>query len=195
MKARIVSLARAGGNSAPLRSGVYCGVALVLLGCSEGHGSLVPPGTEGAGGAAATTDALAGAGGAVDGASLGTIEYDGLNGLARNPIVSHVFTADPSGNAFDGRICVHASHDLDDQDDYDMYDLHVFSRSNATSSPSRACTTSICASQGPGPTHYATWTASSSSEASGGERGWRRRHLGVGQLSASGWTPTRPAAT
>ena len=51
----------------------------------------------------------------------------GLSGLARNPIISHVFTADPSARAFEGRICVYASHDLDDQAGYDMLDYHVFS--------------------------------------------------------------------
>ncbi len=53
--------------------------------------------------------------------------YDGLNGLAKNPIVSHVFTADPSAKVFDGRIYIYASHDLDDQEDYVMKDYHVFS--------------------------------------------------------------------
>ena len=55
------------------------------------------------------------------------IEYDGLNGIAKNPIVSHIFTADPSANVFNGRIYVYASHDLDDQDGYYMRDYHVFS--------------------------------------------------------------------
>ncbi len=57
----------------------------------------------------------------------GPIEYDGLNGVARNPIVSHVFTADPSAHAFEDRIYVYASHDRDAQSSYDMRDYHVFS--------------------------------------------------------------------
>ena len=56
-----------------------------------------------------------------------TIDFDGLNGFAQNPIVSHIFTADPSANVFDGRVYIYASHDLDDQTDYDMNDYHIFS--------------------------------------------------------------------
>jgi arabinoxylan arabinofuranohydrolase len=56
-----------------------------------------------------------------------TIEYDGLNGIARNPIISHIFTADPSAHVFEGRLYVYASHDRDDQKGYDMDDYHVFS--------------------------------------------------------------------
>ncbi|MEJ2111267.1 MAG: glycoside hydrolase family 43 protein [Acidobacteriota bacterium] len=55
------------------------------------------------------------------------IEYNGINGYARNPIVSHIFTADPSAKVFDGRVYVYASHDLDDQKNYNMVDYHVFS--------------------------------------------------------------------
>lgn len=55
------------------------------------------------------------------------IEYAGLNGYAQNPIVSHIFTADPSANVFEDRIYVYASHDPDDQDGYNMKDYHIFS--------------------------------------------------------------------
>jgi arabinoxylan arabinofuranohydrolase len=55
------------------------------------------------------------------------IEYTGLNGIARNPIISHIFTADPSAHVFNGRVYVYASHDLDDQTGYNMKDYHVFS--------------------------------------------------------------------
>ncbi len=55
------------------------------------------------------------------------MEYAGLLGKAQNPIVSHIYTADPSARVFEGRIYVYASHDLDEQDDYDMTDYHVFS--------------------------------------------------------------------
>ncbi len=119
--------------SVRLRTTLQWGVALMLLGCSEGQGTLAAPGVGGAGafdphaGAAGAEDANAGAAGAAGSAATRPIEYDGLNGLARNPIISHVFTADPSANAFEGRIYVYASHDLDDQDGYDMYDYHVFS--------------------------------------------------------------------
>lgn len=53
--------------------------------------------------------------------------YDGLNGKARNPIVSHIYTADPSAKVFNGRIYIYASHDLDNQDEYMMHDYHIFS--------------------------------------------------------------------
>jgi arabinoxylan arabinofuranohydrolase len=81
------------------------------------------PGVAGAPGQASSTGEAG-----TEGATLTEpIEYDGLNGLARNPIVSHVFTADPSAHTFEGRIYVYASHDLDEQTDYEMHDYHVFS--------------------------------------------------------------------
>jgi arabinoxylan arabinofuranohydrolase len=49
------------------------------------------------------------------------------NGFARNPIVSHIFTADPSAHVFEGRVYVYTSHDLDNQAGYDMNDYHAFS--------------------------------------------------------------------
>jgi arabinoxylan arabinofuranohydrolase len=49
------------------------------------------------------------------------------NGFARNPIVSHVFTADPSAHVFEGRVYVYTSHDPDGQMAYDMTDYHAFS--------------------------------------------------------------------
>ncbi|XXX74381.1 glycoside hydrolase family 43 protein [Sorangium sp. So ce134] len=77
--------------------------------------------TGGAGGPATggtTTTSSAGAGGAPPGEA---------DGYARNPIVSHIFTADPSAHVFEGRVYVYASHDPDDQMGYDMVDYHVFS--------------------------------------------------------------------
>jgi arabinoxylan arabinofuranohydrolase len=38
-----------------------------------------------------------------------------------------VFTADPSARAFDGRIYVYPSHDVDDQDGSEVTGYHVFS--------------------------------------------------------------------
>jgi arabinoxylan arabinofuranohydrolase len=52
------------------------------------------------------------------------------NAAVPNPIVTHIFTADPSAYAFEGRIYVYASHDPDDQMGYDMVDYHVFSSSD-----------------------------------------------------------------
>lgn len=56
-------------------------------------------------------------------------------GTKRNePIVKHMYTADPSAHVFEGRIYVYPSHDLDHEresndngDQYDMEDYHVLS--------------------------------------------------------------------
>lgn len=52
----------------------------------------------------------------------------------REPLVTHIFTADPSAHVFDGRIYIYPSHDLphDGEDDdegseYQMEDYHVLS--------------------------------------------------------------------
>ncbi|MBN2509075.1 MAG: family 43 glycosylhydrolase [Spirochaetales bacterium] len=52
---------------------------------------------------------------------------DLLNGHSRNPIISHVFTADPTARVFENRVYVYASRDLDAQTGYDMTDYHIFS--------------------------------------------------------------------
>lgn len=61
------------------------------------------------------------------GSAPGGGEAAPVDGYARNPIVSHIFTADPSAHVFDGRVYVYASHDTDDQAAYEMNDYHVFS--------------------------------------------------------------------
>lgn len=50
------------------------------------------------------------------------------------PLVSHIFTADPSAHVFEGKIYIYPSHDLDrdnisndNGDQYDMEDYHVLS--------------------------------------------------------------------
>jgi len=50
------------------------------------------------------------------------------------PLISHLYTADPSAHAFEGRIYIYPSHDRDSGipnndlgDQYDMVDYHVFS--------------------------------------------------------------------
>ena len=55
----------------------------------------------------------------------------------RTPIVSHIFTADPSAHVFDDKIYVYPSHDLahdgednDDGDEYQMEDYHILSMDN-----------------------------------------------------------------
>ncbi|CAN9376697.1 unnamed protein product [Alternaria alternata] len=52
----------------------------------------------------------------------------------KEPIVTHVFTADPSAHVFNGKLYVYPSHhretdikDNDNGDQYDMNDYHVFS--------------------------------------------------------------------
>ncbi len=52
-----------------------------------------------------------------------------------NPLVSHIYTADPSARVFDGKLYLYTSHDKDDTDHdahFDMTDWHVFSTDNLT---------------------------------------------------------------
>ncbi|HLV65967.1 MAG TPA: glycoside hydrolase family 43 protein [Polyangiaceae bacterium] len=114
------------------------GAAPAAGGAPEGgsSGGSTPEGGGGseAGGAGGSEEPASGGAGGVAGgnASLGGGGSGGLprgpaNGFARNPIVSHVFTADPAARVFEGRVYVYTSHDLDDQMNYDMYDYHAFS--------------------------------------------------------------------
>ncbi|WP_159881399.1 glycoside hydrolase family 43 protein [Paenibacillus puerhi] len=57
--------------------------------------------------------------------------------LPKQPLVSHLFTADPSAHVFEGKIYIYPSHDLDHDgpdndngDQYAMEDYHVFSMDN-----------------------------------------------------------------
>ncbi len=59
----------------------------------------------------------------------------------RTPLVTHIFTADPSAHVFDGKIYIYPSHDIphdgednDDGDEYRMEDYHVLSM-DATDAP------------------------------------------------------------
>ena len=54
--------------------------------------------------------------------------------IANQPLVEHIYTADPSAHVFEGRIYIYPSHDLDRNnasndtgDQYDMEDYHVLS--------------------------------------------------------------------
>ncbi|KAJ9631004.1 hypothetical protein H2203_001532 [Taxawa tesnikishii (nom. ined.)] len=54
--------------------------------------------------------------------------------MSTAPLVTHIFTADPSAHSFEGKIYVYPSHDRetdiednDNGDQYDMVDYHVFS--------------------------------------------------------------------
>ena len=50
------------------------------------------------------------------------------------PLVTHIYTADPSAHVFDGKLYIYPSHDLDEVresndlgDQYNMEDYHVLS--------------------------------------------------------------------
>lgn len=44
-----------------------------------------------------------------------------------NPLVDHIYTADPSAHVFEGRVYVYPSHDQDNANTYNMTDYHVLS--------------------------------------------------------------------
>lgn len=50
--------------------------------------------------------------------------------FADNPLVTHIYTADPTAKVFDGRVYIYASHDKDGQKWWHMEDYHVFSSSD-----------------------------------------------------------------
>lgn len=61
---------------------------------------------------------------------------DTLNAISE-PLVTHIYTADPSAHVFEGKIYIYPSHDIDagipEKDDgshFDMRDYHVFSMEN-----------------------------------------------------------------
>lgn len=78
------------------------------------------PGTGGSGGDSAS----GGTGGLGTGGEPSTCVPDGK---ARNPLVSHIFTADPNAVVYDDKIYIYVSHDEDGQDGFDMIDHHVYS--------------------------------------------------------------------
>ena len=70
--------------------------------------------------------------------SIAHIDFEELNKKAiSQPLVSHIYTADPSAHVFNGRIYVYPSHDIDAGDAFDdlgshfaMEDYHVLSLSS-----------------------------------------------------------------
>jgi len=61
----------------------------------------------------------------------------GIKAKQRTPLVTHLYTADPSAHVFDGKVYIYPSHDLGNDKDDDgsgdhfwMEDYHVFSISN-----------------------------------------------------------------
>jgi len=62
--------------------------------------------------------------------------------IMKKPLVTHIYTADPSAHVFEGRLYIYPSHDLDHDnansntgDQYDMEDYHVFSLEDMQSLP------------------------------------------------------------
>ena len=56
-----------------------------------------------------------------------------MNDNERKPLVTNIFTADPSAHVFDGKIYIYPSHDMDidheeddDGEQYCMEDYHIF---------------------------------------------------------------------
>ena len=56
-------------------------------------------------------------------------EKSGIDSLASNPFITHMYTADPSAHVWeDGRLYIYASHDIDPPRGCDLMDrYHVFS--------------------------------------------------------------------
>ncbi len=72
--------------------------------------------------------------------SIDHIDFDDLNKRAiSQPLVSNIYTADPSAHVFDGKIYIYPSHDIDAGDAFDdlgshfaMEDYHVISMDSPT---------------------------------------------------------------
>lgn len=72
--------------------------------------------------------------------SIAHIDFDELNKNAiSQPLISHMYTADPSAHVFDGKIYIYPSHDIeagipfnDNGDHFGMEDYHVISMDNPT---------------------------------------------------------------
>ena len=73
--------------------------------------------------------------------SIAHIDFDELNSKAiSQPLVKHIYTADPSAHVFNGKIYIYPSHDVDAGDAFDdlgshfaMEDYHVLSMDSPTS--------------------------------------------------------------
>jgi hypothetical protein len=73
--------------------------------------------------------------------SIEHLNFDELNNKAiSNPLVKHIYTADPSAHVFGGKIYIYPSHDVDAGDAFDdlgshfaMEDYHVISMNSPTS--------------------------------------------------------------
>ena len=58
-----------------------------------------------------------------------TLKFENLENyaLSQNPIIRHMYTADPSARVFNDTLFVYPSHDEDDAEVFSMVDWHVFS--------------------------------------------------------------------
>ncbi|MBE8723325.1 glycoside hydrolase family 43 protein [Flavobacterium hungaricum] len=73
--------------------------------------------------------------------SIEKINFEEINETAiSKPLVSHIYTADPSAHVFNGKIYIYPSHDIDagipfndNGDHFGMEDYHVFSMENISS--------------------------------------------------------------
>ena len=73
--------------------------------------------------------------------SIEHINFEEINNLAiSKPLVSHIYTADPSAHVFNGKIYIYPSHDIDagipfndNGDHFGMEDYHVFSMEDISS--------------------------------------------------------------
>jgi hypothetical protein len=73
--------------------------------------------------------------------SIEQINFEQINKIAiSQPLVKHMYTADPSAHVFNGRIYIYPSHDIDagipfndNGDHFGMEDYHVFSMENIES--------------------------------------------------------------
>lgn len=73
--------------------------------------------------------------------SIEKIDFDTINEKAiSQPLVSHLYTADPSAHVFEGKIYIYPSHDIDagipfndNGDHFGMEDYHVFSMDSISS--------------------------------------------------------------
>lgn len=73
--------------------------------------------------------------------SIEHINFEQINELAiSKPLVSHIYTADPSAHVFNGKIYIYPSHDIDagipfndNGDHFGMQDYHVFSMEDISS--------------------------------------------------------------
>jgi hypothetical protein len=63
-------------------------------------------------------------------AALAVVVTSASSLLADNPIIKHIFTADPSAHLFEGKVFIYPSHDQDKPDWFNMVDYHVFSSTN-----------------------------------------------------------------